>query len=140
MAEVYARYDHVCPFHRNGTSGSCAVALTVPADMAPPVFVYYGIDNMYMNHRRMVLSRSDYQLRGDTFYLQTSLQTCEPMRYPRYQDANGTTQINTSGTIFPCGLAAWSFFNDSYVLTRFGYAPRLAFWSAAPPDAVCAQR
>ena len=61
----------------------------------------------------MVLSRSEYQLRGDTYGLETSLKTCEPMRFPRTM-VNGTVLVNTSAAVFPCGLAAWSYFNDTY--------------------------
>lgn len=53
-------------------------------------------------------SRSDAQLRGEV----SGLSDCPPQKY-----LNG----NTSNEINPCGLAAWSYFNDTYVFsTRNG--------------------
>jgi len=128
VSEVVQRYDNLCATQFNRLTGVprgvCSVTMPIlKKDMAPPIYVYYGIDNMYLNHRRMVLSRSDYQLRGDTYYASQSLATCEPMRFARqYNQTTNMTFINTSATIFPCGLAAWSFFNDSYVIQRYGCA------------------
>jgi hypothetical protein len=69
--EVYARYDESClaqlPNNAardawlrayqsagayNASALMCRVALTVPARMKPPVFVYYELDGVYQNHRR----------------------------------------------------------------------------------------
>lgn len=51
--------------------------------------------------RSLVKSRSDAQLRGED----SGLSECPPQKY-----LNG----NESLEIFPCGLAAWSYFNDTY--------------------------
>ncbi|XP_073135044.1 ALA-interacting subunit 1-like isoform X2 [Henckelia pumila] len=72
--------------------------------MKQPIYVYYQLDSFYQNHRRYVKSRSDQQLRsvseeGDT-------DSCKP---------EGTAD---GRPIVPCGLIAWSLFNDTYILTR----------------------
>lgn len=51
-------------------------------------------------------SRSDAQLRGEV----SGLSDCPPQKF-----LGG----NASLEIFPCGLAAWSYFNDTYVFSRY---------------------
>eukprot|EP00201_Polytomella_parva_P000988 CAMPEP_0175075368 /NCGR_PEP_ID=MMETSP0052_2-20121109/21956_1 /TAXON_ID=51329 ORGANISM="Polytomella parva, Strain SAG 63-3" /NCGR_SAMPLE_ID=MMETSP0052_2 /ASSEMBLY_ACC=CAM_ASM_000194 /LENGTH=229 /DNA_ID=CAMNT_0016344035 /DNA_START=376 /DNA_END=1062 /DNA_ORIENTATION=- len=77
--------------------------MVVPKLMKAPVYVYYELDGFYQNHRRYVRSRSDIQLAKQKG--SESLDYCTPQRY-----FNG----NHSETINPCGLIAWSFFNDTY--------------------------
>lgn len=94
----------------------CNVTLTVPKDMPPPVFVYYELRGVYQNHRRYVKSRSDEQLanRGAADATMTpeeaatKLANCQPMLF-----FNG----DPDKVINPCGLIAWSNFNDSYAVT-----------------------
>ncbi|CAI9773203.1 unnamed protein product [Fraxinus pennsylvanica] len=78
--------------------------LRVPKRMEQPIYVYYQLDNFYQNHRRYVKSRSDQQLRnsGDE------------------NDTSGCKPENTAHgmPIVPCGLIAWSLFNDTYGFTR----------------------
>lgn len=69
--------------------------------MKGPVYVYYQLDNFYQNHRRYVKSRSDTQLRSKAGELDIS--NCKP---------EATTGNNSP--IVPCGLIAWSLFNDTY--------------------------
>jgi len=59
------------------------------------------LENYYQNHRRYVKSRSDAQLAGGEPYDDS----CEPEMYVA---SNASKEIN------PCGLVAWSYFNDSY--------------------------
>ena len=71
------------------------------------IYVFYELGKYYQNHKRYVRSRSDQQLggRGGT------ASSCEPERF-----VNGTANpsLPANGNIDPCGLAAWSFFNDTY--------------------------
>lgn len=55
--------------------------------------------------RRYVKSRSDAQLRGAKATA-TSLADCQPELY--------ANPANSTGDIDPCGLAAWSYFNDTF--------------------------
>ncbi|KAG9442466.1 hypothetical protein H6P81_018320 [Aristolochia fimbriata] len=83
------------------TNKTCIRTLTVPKLMKSPIFVYYQLDNFYQNHRRYVKSRSDKQLRYTRS--QNDTKTCEP---------EGVT--SDRAPIVPCGLIAWSLFNDTY--------------------------
>eukprot|EP00899_Mesostigma_viride_P017510 jgi/Mesvir1/25760/Mv01937-RA.1 len=79
--------------------------------MDGPVYLYYELENFYQNHRRYVKSRSDAQLRNDK---PKDVSTCDPQDY-LYGVENDTNLIN------PCGLVAWSFFNDTYSLKKVDY-------------------
>ncbi|GIL56255.1 hypothetical protein Vafri_11601 [Volvox africanus] len=117
--EIGARYDQSCVqgasnaereayIHENAANDSmlrCTIQLRVTKDMPAPVFVYYELSGFYQNHRRYVKSRSDMQLAGKTKGLATNL--CNPQEY-----YNGTDSL----PINPCGLVAWSFFNDTYMM------------------------
>lgn len=114
VVEVVQRYDDGCVpsqyksnkdrdnYIRNNQNKTCVVNLTVPKKMKPPIYVYYQLDNYYQNHRRYVKSRSDSQLRGNHI---SSYSSCKPEDY---------LQKNKAQPILPCGLVAWSLFNDSY--------------------------
>lgn len=112
VVEVVDRYDQDCiPANYNNnnlayiqsseTDKTCIKSLIVPKQMKSPVYIYYQIDNFYQNHRRYVKSRSDKQLRSTEFERDTK--TCDP---------EGTTRSKVP--IVPCGLIAWSLFNDTY--------------------------
>ncbi|KAF5957942.1 hypothetical protein HYC85_005167 [Camellia sinensis] len=72
----------------------------VPKQMKSPIYIYYQLDNFYQNHRRYVKSRSDNQLRSRAYEFDT--EDCEP------------EAKTDKGPIVPCGLIAWSLFNDTY--------------------------
>ncbi|KAH9614235.1 hypothetical protein KSS87_018662 [Heliosperma pusillum] len=78
--------------------------LQVPKQMKGPVYVYYQLENFYQNHRRYVKSRNDKQLRSKAH--EQSTKECEP---------EGTVETDKDKSpIVPCGLIAWSLFNDTY--------------------------
>ncbi|CAH2053879.1 unnamed protein product [Thlaspi arvense] len=114
VVEIVDRYDNDCipaPARANKVAyiqgdgdKSCIRNLTVPKLMKHPIYVYYQLENFYQNHRRYVKSRSDAQLRSVRDENQIS--ACKPE-----DDANGQP-------IVPCGLIAWSLFNDTYTLTK----------------------
>uniref|UniRef100_A0A2P2QN48 ALA-interacting subunit n=1 Tax=Rhizophora mucronata TaxID=61149 RepID=A0A2P2QN48_RHIMU len=112
VVEVVDRYDQDCipPEYRNDsleyiqstlTDKTCDRSLIVPKQMKGPVFIYYELDNFYQNHRRYVKSRSDKQLRSKASESDTD--NCKP---------EAVTLSNAP--IVPCGLVAWSLFNDTY--------------------------
>lgn len=94
VVEVSQRYDHNTKF--NGLS---VVTLNIEHDMIPPIFFYYKLTNFFQNHRRYVKSRADGQLRGD---LSASTSSCDPL------------ESWESKTLYPCGLIANSYFNDTF--------------------------
>ncbi|XP_071614724.1 cell cycle control protein 50C-like isoform X3 [Heliangelus exortis] len=78
----------------------CFVNFTLKEDILGDVFMYYGLQNFYQNHRRYMVSRSDAQLLGQNVNIQKSY--CAP--FTTYQ--NGTPMA-------PCGAIANSMFNDT---------------------------
>ncbi|KAL3645208.1 ALA-interacting subunit 3 [Castilleja foliolosa] len=86
------------------TDKTCIRTLTVPKKMKRPIYVYYQLDDFYQNHRRYVKSRNDEQYRNPSADGDTG--NCEP------EAGEGGNHI------VPCGLIAWSLFNDTYTLSR----------------------
>lgn len=106
VVEVVVKYsdDTNCKISTANENKACTFEVTIPQDMAQPVFVYYELENFYQNHRRYVKSRSDKQLQGVSGLDLTG--SCDPMLF-----YNGTTK-----QLWPCGLIANSFFNDKIIL------------------------
>ncbi|KAJ8509689.1 hypothetical protein OPV22_000123 [Ensete ventricosum] len=115
VVEIVDRYDTECipanmiadkvAYIQNDTINKiCTRNLTVPKDMDQPIYVYYQLDNFYQNHRRYVKSRNDAQLKDADKANKTS--GCDPEK---------TTKDGSP--IVPCGLIAWSLFNDTYNFT-----------------------
>lgn len=115
VVEIMDRYDTDCippPFKSNkvayikdsSISKNCSRFLKVPKRMKAPIYIYYQLDNYYQNHRRYVKSRSDKQLLHGLKYSSTS--SCKPEEY------------NNGLPVVPCGLIAWSLFNDTYSFSR----------------------
>ncbi|KAJ8773903.1 hypothetical protein K2173_009334 [Erythroxylum novogranatense] len=111
VVEIQHRYDlHCLPqmYSNQGlqyiqstiTNKTCTSSLIVPREMKSPIFVYYQLDNFYQNHRRYVKSRNDEQLRSRASEAETK--NCDP------------EVTSSNGPIVPCGLIAWSLFNDTY--------------------------
>ncbi|KAB1216857.1 ALA-interacting subunit 3, partial [Morella rubra] len=118
VVEIIDRYDTDCipvanrtdkdlkiQYIQSSVEKTCNRSLRVPKHMKPPVYVYYQLDNFYQNHRRYVKSRSDTQLRSNSSANDTD--NCKP---------EDTTSNGLS--IVPCGLIAWSLFNDTYSFSR----------------------
>ncbi|KAI4323269.1 hypothetical protein L6164_022889 [Bauhinia variegata] len=115
VVEIVDRYDFECipqnfrndkvAFIQNDTHNkTCTRQLNVTKRMKQPVYVYYQLDNFYQNHRRYVKSRNDEQLRDRKNENSTS--GCKP------------EDVANGNTIVPCGLIAWSLFNDTYSFSR----------------------
>ncbi|GMN60672.1 hypothetical protein TIFTF001_029761 [Ficus carica] len=115
VVEIVDRYETECvptrfrddkvQYIQSAEDKSCNRTITVPKRMKRPIYVYYQLDNFYQNHRRYVKSRSDKQLRSNESADDVS--TCDP-------------EDRTPGQnpIVPCGLIAWSLFNDTYSFSR----------------------
>ncbi|KAJ4784764.1 LEM3 (ligand-effect modulator 3) family protein / CDC50 family protein [Rhynchospora pubera] len=112
VVEVIDRYDADCVpndmhgkeldfIQNSSTNKTCTRRLTIPKTMKSPVHIYYELDNFYQNHRRYVKSRSDKQLLQPSKEAETKV--CAP---------EGNTPDGKP--IVPCGLIAWSLFNDTY--------------------------
>ncbi|KAG4304705.1 hypothetical protein PORY_001758 [Pneumocystis oryctolagi] len=82
----------------------CVIRFNVPTDLRPPVFIYYKLTNFYQNHRRYVKSVSRDQMLG-------LAKTASELR--RSDDCNPLVVNEDGRPIYPCGLIANSFFNDT---------------------------
>jgi len=79
-------------------------------DWTGPVFLYYGLDNFYQNHRRYVKSRDDNQLIG---VLDNTPKTdCGSFSHGTGNEACNNVTDNNCKTIVPCGAIANSLFSD----------------------------
>ncbi|KAI3921483.1 hypothetical protein MKW98_013417 [Papaver atlanticum] len=112
VVEIVDRYDTECipekfrndtlSYIQNATiSKSCTRDIKVPKDMKQPIFVYYQLGNFHQNHRRYVTSRSNAQLKDPLN--EEEIGTCDPV-----------AKLDNGQPIVPCGLIAWSLFNDTY--------------------------
>jgi hypothetical protein len=123
VVEVTQRYDQLCleshftPSHEYQTCTN-SVNFTVPERMEPPVYLYYELTKFYQNHRRYVQSRSDPQLRG-SYQSPGSLEDCAPVRW-RGDWAGQSWQNEANDVYAPCGLIAWSMYNDSMIIRHDG--------------------
>ncbi|XP_068016773.1 cell cycle control protein 50C-like isoform X2 [Melanerpes formicivorus] len=76
---------------------TCSANFTLEEGIRGDVFMYYGLQNFYQNHRQFMISRSDAQLLGQNANIPKN---CAP--FATYQ--NGTPMA-------PCGAIANSMFN-----------------------------
>jgi len=108
VVEVSKRYDDIdnCPIN-----AICTVSLSITEKMNQPVYLYYRMENYYQNHRRYVKSRNDQQLRGDKVSSYSALEECDPIKSK--DDSHDENDF-----YLPCGLIAWSLFNDTFVLRK----------------------
>ncbi|KAG8863764.1 hypothetical protein FRB96_007601 [Tulasnella sp. 330] len=85
-----------------GQTEACTIRFDIPADLQPPVFVYYKLSNFHQNHRRYVQSQDADQLKGKAVSASTlDNGNCKPL---------GSID---GKPIYPCGLIANSLFNDT---------------------------
>lgn len=131
--EYAAAASATCRTTRAGQRCDEWISIDVDKDMEPPVYMYYKLENFYQNHRRYAKSRSDTQLSGDEVSY-SSISDCQPVRYQG--ELQESTALEPSGsdisTIYaPCGLIAWSMFNDSFLV----YVPPAGTNCALDPTA-----
>jgi hypothetical protein len=138
VVEIEIRYDHKqpCPFSARLPSSNWAcptlsVEFQIPQTMKAPIFIYYKLEDFYQNHFRYAKSVSDTQLSGGT--IDGSVKDCSPMMYigeyvnlnpiPAWNSSvyfvNQTTPFDLRNVMYnPCGLIAWSMFNDTISLWK----------------------
>jgi hypothetical protein len=99
----WEREQYIWANANNEAALTCTFQLNITQSMNPPIYVFYEMDGLFQNNRRYVVSRSDQQLvnyhNPDTSYC------LEELNY----------EGNSSQIINPCGLTAWTNFNDSYM-------------------------
>ncbi|KAI0811034.1 transcription regulator [Irpex lacteus] len=108
--------DDSVPFNQKR---QCLLQFDVPYDLEHTVLLYYKMTNFYQNHRRYVKSVDPNQLRGD-YVSPSSLNSgdCKPI-----------TTIDDKA-VYPCGLIANSFFNDTFSNLTLTSSPDTTYvWS-----------
>ncbi|KAJ3442552.1 cell cycle control protein [Anaeramoeba flamelloides] len=104
VKEIQGRYDDKCKGEE-----ICYLDFVPEEDMEAPVYFLYELSNYHQNHRRYIKSVSSEQLSGETITYDDS-SVCEPIR--SYKDKEKNDMVYE-----PCGLVAWSVFNDTFKFT-----------------------
>jgi len=84
---------------------TCLINISIRHPMEHPIAVMYEISGFFQNHLFMMRSRSDAQLMGE-YVRFDDMKICSP-----YRSINDDPSPNK--WILPCGLQAYSFFNDT---------------------------
>jgi hypothetical protein len=96
------RYDDKCGFEK-----TCTLDIEVKEKIEKPVFFYYVIDDFFANNRRFLRSRSDWQLRGESYEYEDLKERCTP------RTARGDSE-DEEDIYLPCGLIARYVFLDEF--------------------------
>ncbi|KAF4464545.1 LEM3 CDC50 family [Fusarium albosuccineum] len=87
----------------------CTIEFSLDQDLQPPVLFYYRLTKFYQNHRKYMTSLNSAQLKGHNVSLASVKNSgCSHL---------ASTIPNDGGperAIYPCGLIANSYFNDSF--------------------------
>jgi hypothetical protein len=103
------RYDDKC-----GLEKTCTLNIEVKEKIEKPVYFYYIIGDFFANNRRFVRSRSDWQLRGETYSYDDLQEKCSP------RTAKGDSH-DEEDIFLPCGLMArYVFLDEFFSLERDG--------------------
>jgi hypothetical protein len=131
VVEVKTRYDNAGTFSgqspqqqsqqlaaQGGNGVNLTVTIVIPKNMEPPIYVYYQLNSYFQNHKRYVRSIANKQAAGYFYGAGSStLNICQP---EEYEGRRPNASLPNNGIINPCGLIAWSNFNDSYSLSVDG--------------------
>lgn len=91
--------------------GKCEVEIEIEKDMSGDLYFYYGLEKFFQTHMMYVKSRSDDQLTAEkNSELKENLKYCQP----RDKGYNPSTEEDDGLTLAPCGLMAYSYFNDRF--------------------------
>jgi len=111
VREVVIPYNELCDFVEDPEENEsiCVINHTLDVPLRLPVYVYYELDNYYQNYRLYAKSRNQDQLEGHDVTDYSQLTDCAPMESLDHLQ-------NATDFYFPCGLIAWSQFNDTFEL------------------------
>lgn len=99
-----------CVAGLNGETTSCIMNISVPRDMAGPIWVFFAVSPFYQNFNSYILSSVSAEFEGKVVP-PGKRQICESTSSA--EDAN-------ERQIVPCGLPATSFFNDTVEVLGLG--------------------
>lgn len=148
QSEYEIRYDgcnvrrgNAFTFGSAGYKQGCSVVknFTIASDMPGPVYLYYRLTGFYQNHRRYAKSLDSDQISGSPVPAGTASSYCDPLLVPGIYQGNTSvmvSEVSITGAgqaqktaiggrrysdmqYSPCGLIAWSMFNDSVALFQY---------------------
>jgi hypothetical protein len=107
--------------HAQGSRARVFFSLSKPLEA--PIYLYYGLTNYYQNYLDYHDGRSSLQLAGSPIDSQLRYK-CEPFLTPGSVDGRSGATVDVDGatvqlkefTYSPCGVTAWSMFNDTFTL------------------------
>ena len=106
IKDAAIRYDDKCSIGQ-----TCTVTLNVKEKIEGDINFYYKLTNFHQNQRRYVISRSDGQLAGE-YVSYDDMENCKPLR---------GVNDDPNQLLLPCGLAAMTFFNDTFTFQNQDY-------------------
>jgi len=123
--EVRVRYDNVGELDSDsntypmmdaagGQDYVMNLTFNISHRMEAPVYFFHYIKGFYGGHRRYIRSRSNPQLAGVSDLGATDPK-CRPQLYNTADD-KPNPDMARQGLMNPCGLLAWSYFNDTFLL------------------------
>ena len=101
--EVTIDYEQAC-----SASSVCRVPVELAKPLRGPVHMYYELAGYYQNYRMYAKSKSYEQLTGE-WVGYSKLGECDPIVSANESHAD-------EDIYYPCGLIAWSMFNDTFQL------------------------
>jgi len=106
--EFKVQYDNIC-----GITTDCTVSINISTTLKQPVYLYYGIDDMYQNFRYYLRSKNTNQLAGKDITFAQANTSC----YPAVTNSDigktvswGGKTLDPNAIASPCGMIAKSFF------------------------------
>lgn len=113
-----------CSLNENGTeclSGKgaclCTLELIINQTIPAPSYLYYSLTNYHQNAREYAKSRSDIMNQGKVPKRFEDVATCEPDSV-LYKNGTEPETFDPKNFLYPCGLTADSFFNDTITLCK----------------------
>mmetsp|Transcript_20255 Transcript_20255/g.39342 ORF Transcript_20255/g.39342 Transcript_20255/m.39342 type:complete len:408 (+) Transcript_20255:81-1304(+) len=146
VVSIDVRYDELCksylePPDRTLTNGTCIVPFELEDDDKwedSEINAYYGLNSFHQNHRRYVASRSAHQLVGTSMSLDSDTRMAsDPSSHGvtdcKYEMSNLDPSDDKEVYTYPCGLIAWSVFNDT-LLIREKVSGQYVMWNDGNPN------
>jgi hypothetical protein len=111
----------------------CNLVFNITEKIPNPSYIYYELENFYMNHRDFVNSKIFKQLRGEVEVSSNNNSKCNGAIYMKdiYEHVNSNktyhieklkmgreNDLNPNDFSIPCGLIAKAYFNDEYQLYK----------------------
>ena len=119
VIEHKIEYSLLC--NTTAQNDNCTVVFSLTKNITTtPIMVFYQLDNFHQNHRKYLTSRNDLQLSGENLTVD-DLSECKPLvtngDISKMRSVDGT-QLDPNAPAIPCGLFAYTYFNDTFQLFK----------------------